>query len=91
MTRPRVKRKRRSAPTSLRAVDVEVRSPWGLRRVSITEHKHASEVDAAASRRLEIFRGAGRRRLWSADKKATIVAESYAGAIWFAALPAGTA
>lgn len=48
--------------------------------MSITEHKHVSEVDPAGGRRLEIFTGAGRRRSWSADEKATIVAESYAGA-----------
>jgi transposase len=47
--------------------------------VSITEHKHVSEADALG-RRLEIFTGAGRRRFWSADEKAAIVAESYAGA-----------
>ncbi len=31
------------------------------------------------SRRLEIFTGAGRRRSWSAEQKAQIVAESQAG------------
>ncbi len=30
-------------------------------------------------RRMEVFTGEGRRRRWSADEKATIVAESYAG------------
>lgn len=30
-------------------------------------------------RRIEVFTGEGRRRQWSADEKATIVAESYAG------------
>jgi transposase len=30
-------------------------------------------------RRLEVFTGAGRRRRWSAEQKAEIVAESYAG------------
>ncbi len=30
-------------------------------------------------RRLELFTGEGRRRSWSADEKAAIVAESYAG------------
>lgn len=34
---------------------------------------------AAAVRRIEVFTGAGRRREWSADQKAAIVAESYAG------------
>ena len=32
----------------------------------------------APSRRIEVFTGAGRRREWSADRKAAIVAESYA-------------
>lgn len=32
-----------------------------------------------AARRLEIFTGAGRRRSWSAEQKAQIVAESLAG------------
>jgi transposase len=31
-------------------------------------------------RRLEVFTGAGRRRRWTAEQKAGIVAESYAGA-----------
>ena len=31
------------------------------------------------ARRLEIFTGAGRRRSWSAEQKAAIVAESLAG------------
>jgi transposase len=30
------------------------------------------------ARRIEVFTGAGRRRSWSADEKAAIVAESYA-------------
>jgi len=30
-------------------------------------------------RRLEVFTGAGRRRAWTADQKARIIAESYAG------------
>ena len=48
--------------------------------MSITKHKHVSEAEPTAGRRLEIFTGAGRRRSWSADEKAAIVAESYAGA-----------
>jgi len=32
-----------------------------------------------AVRRIEVFTGAGRRRVWSAEDKAAIVAESYAG------------
>ena len=53
----------------------DIRSGAGLRHMSISEHKHVSEVDAPA-RRVEIFTGAGRRRTWSADEKAAIVAES---------------
>jgi transposase len=44
--------------------------------MSISEHKHVSEGDAPA-RRIEIFTGAGRRRAWSAEEKAAIVAESH--------------
>jgi transposase len=32
-----------------------------------------------AARRIEVFTGAGRRRGWSAEQKAAILAESYAG------------
>ena len=31
------------------------------------------------ARRIEVFTGAGRRRTWSSEAKAEIVAESYAG------------
>jgi transposase len=41
--------------------------------MSISEHKHMPEP----VRRLEVFTGAGRRRAWSPDEKAAIVAESY--------------
>ena len=47
--------------------------------MSISELKHVSKVEEPI-RRLEIFTGAGRRRSWSADEKAAIVAESYASA-----------
>jgi transposase len=43
--------------------------------MSISEHKHVSKAEGAAQR-IEIFTGAGRRRSWSSDEKATIVAES---------------
>jgi transposase len=43
--------------------------------MSISEHKHVSK--AVEARRLEIFTGTGRRRRWSAEAKARIVAESY--------------
>jgi transposase len=49
------------------------RGRWGLRHMSISEHKHMPE----AIRRIEVFTGAGRRRSWSPGEKASIVAESY--------------
>ena len=39
----------------------------------ISEHKHMPEP----VRRIEVFTGAGRRRSWSGEEKAAIVAESY--------------
>jgi len=45
--------------------------------MSDSGHKHVSK--AGEARRLEIFTGAGRRRRWSAEAKAQIVAESYGG------------
>jgi transposase len=41
--------------------------------MSISEHKHMPEP----VRRIEVFTGAGRRRSWSGEEKAAIVAESY--------------
>ena len=46
-----------------------------VRHVSDTELLPKSKPDAV--RRLEVFTGAGRRRTWSAEQKARIVAESY--------------
>jgi transposase len=43
--------------------------------MSISERKHVSEAEGSA-RRLEIFTGTGRRRAWSAEEKASILAES---------------
>jgi Transposase len=43
--------------------------------MSISEHKHVSKAEGSAQR-IEIFTGAGRRRSWSSDEKAAIVAES---------------
>jgi transposase len=40
---------------------------------------HISKAAAGAARRIEVFTGAGRRREWSAEQKAAIVAESYEG------------
>src|SRR5713226_4606478 len=49
------------------------RGRWGLRHMSISEHKHMPEP----VRRIEVFTGAGRRRSWSGEEKAAIIAESY--------------
>jgi transposase len=43
--------------------------------MSISEHKHVSKAEGSAQR-IEIFTGAGRRRSWSSDEKAAIVAAS---------------
>jgi transposase len=45
--------------------------------MSITELKHVSEIGAAPARRIEVFTGAGRRRAWTEEEKAAIIAESY--------------
>jgi len=39
----------------------------------VTDHKHMPEP----VRRIEVFTGAGRRRSWSPEEKAAIIAESY--------------
>jgi transposase len=39
-----------------------------------------SKPDAAPARRIELFTGAGRRRAWTPDEKAAIIAESCSGA-----------
>ena len=44
----------------------------------ISEHSDVSK-GAAPAQRLEIFTGAGRRRSWTAEQKAAIVAESFEG------------
>jgi transposase len=41
---------------------------------------HMPKLGEARARRVEVFTGAGRRRTWSAQAKAAIVAESFAGA-----------
>jgi transposase len=46
--------------------------------MSISEHKYVSEAVAPSAQRIELFTGAGRRRTWTAEQKAAIVAESYA-------------
>jgi transposase len=47
--------------------------------MSISEHKHVLEPTLA--RRIEVFTGTGRRRSWTAEQKAAIVAESYADGV----------
>jgi hypothetical protein len=44
-----------------------------LRHMSISEHEDTSKTEIPA-RRVEIFTGAGRRRNWTADEQAAIVA-----------------
>lgn len=43
--------------------------------MSISDHKHMPEP----VRRMEVFTGAGRRRSWSREEKAAIIAKSYLG------------
>jgi len=45
--------------------------------MSDTGRLHVSNPAEAPARRIEVFTGAGRRRHWSAEEKAAIVAESY--------------
>jgi len=45
--------------------------------MSIADHKHMSEGEIAPARRIEVFTGAGRRRAWTLEEKAAIVAESF--------------
>ncbi len=44
--------------------------------MSISEHKHMSSDEPARVQRFEVFTGVGRRRAWSPEEKAAIVAES---------------
>jgi transposase len=46
--------------------------------MSISEHKHMRSDEPARFQRFEVFTGTGRRRSWSAEEKASIVAESLA-------------
>jgi transposase len=45
----------------------------------MSDTEHMAEPKAEPVRRLEVFTGAGRRRAWTAEEKARIVAESDAG------------
>jgi transposase len=51
--------------------------PVLLRHVTITERMHMSRDDDGQVRRIEVFTGSGRRRVWSDEDKSRIVAESY--------------
>src|ERR1700679_2903524 len=57
----------------------DIGSVLELRHMSISEHKHVLEPTLA--RRIEVFTGTGRRRSWTAEQKAAIVAESYADGV----------
>ena len=46
----------------------------------ISDPKAMSKADVGTARRIELFTGAGHRRIWTADEKAAIIAESYSGA-----------
>jgi transposase len=48
--------------------------------MSDTGDLHISKPGETAARRVEVFTGAGRRRTWSREEKAAIVAESFGGA-----------
>jgi hypothetical protein len=63
-----------SAHLSAGAASEDIRSGADLRDMSISEHKHVLEVCTGAKGR--DFHWRGRRRAWTADEKATIVAES---------------
>jgi transposase len=45
--------------------------------MSISEPMHVSKLEPAPFRRMEVFTGAGRRRSWTLEEKAKIVAESF--------------
>ena len=45
--------------------------------MSGTVRMHVSKAIEAPARRIEVFTGAGRRRIWTAEEKAAIVEESY--------------
>ena len=49
--------------------------------MSMSSDDHISRGGVVSARRIEVFTGAGRRREWSPDQKATIIAESYRGEI----------
>ncbi len=45
--------------------------------MTMPSNDHMSSADVPPAQRLEIFTGAGRRRDWTVEQKASIVAESY--------------
>jgi transposase len=48
-----------------------------LGHVTVTERMHMSRDGEEQVRRIEVFTGSGRRRVWSDEDKSRIVAESY--------------
>lgn len=56
--------------------------------MSDTELLHKSRPEPV--RRLEVFTGAGRRRTWTAEQKAQILAESYESGEKVSAVARGT-
>src|SRR5436305_3130554 len=54
--------------------------------MSDTELLHERKGEAETVRRLEVFTGAGRRRAWTAEQKARIVAESSTGGVTVSAV-----
>jgi transposase len=59
------------------------RHRFSLRAVGISEVMMSGDdvLTMPVARRIEVFTGAGRRRRWSAEAKARIVAESYASSV----------
>jgi transposase len=45
--------------------------------MSISEPMHMSKPGLETPRRIEVFTGTGRRRTWTAEEKASLVAESH--------------
>jgi transposase len=58
--------------------------------MSDTGDLHMRKPVEAPAQRVEVFTGAGRRRSWSAEDKAAIVAESFAVSIRSVVLRTGT-
>jgi transposase len=57
----------------------------GVRRLGVVMMPGDDVLTEPAARRIEVFTGAGRRRRWSSEAKARIVAESYSTSVGEAA------